>query len=154
LLLGIPAGLTAIGIAVAAWLTWSGTKCAVISWPSTTPSPRFISWLAGIADKVRGLFGNSGNLPGTGNPMGDSGGLKQNQNFKFDPSTSQTKATPINLTLNVDGRTLAQSISEQLDQLYEHATGSPNYNGQSHFGRADGGMTTAHDPLKSLLTMR
>jgi hypothetical protein len=47
---------------------------------------------------------------------------------------------PISLSLNVDGRTLAQSMSEQLEELYEHATGAPSYNGQSHFNRAGGGI--------------
>lgn len=72
-----------------------------------------------------------------------AGDLKKNESYvpmKFDPGTSRTKVTPISLSLNVDGRTLAQSISEQLEQLYEHATGAPSYNGQSHFGRADGGI--------------
>ena len=43
----------------------------------------------------------------------------------FDPGTSRVKATPISMSLNVDGRQLAQSISEQLENLYEHATGAP-----------------------------
>jgi hypothetical protein len=66
-----------------------------------------------------------------------------NKNYtpmRFDPGTSKTKVTPITLSLNVDGRTLAQSISEQLEQLYEHATGAPSYNGQAQFSRADGGI--------------
>jgi hypothetical protein len=50
------------------------------------------------------------------------------------------KPQPITLNLNVDGRTLAQAVTEQLEYLTEHATGSPNYNAQSHFGRADGGI--------------
>jgi hypothetical protein len=50
------------------------------------------------------------------------------------------KPQPISLSLNVDGRTLAQSMTEQLEYLTEHATGAPAYNGQSHFARADGGL--------------
>ena len=50
-------------------------------------------------------------------------------------------AQPISLSLNIDGREIAQTLSEQLEMLYEHATGSPNYNAQSHFGRADGGLS-------------
>jgi hypothetical protein len=60
-------------------------------------------------------------------------------NFLQGPPTTP-KVTPISLSLNVDGRTLAQSMSEQLEQLYEHATGAPSYNEQSHFARADGGI--------------
>jgi hypothetical protein len=40
------------------------------------------------------------------------------------------------------GRSLAQAVSEELGNLHEHATGSPNYNDLSQFGRADGGITT------------
>jgi hypothetical protein len=49
---------------------------------------------------------------------------------------------PITLQLNIDGRALAQAVSEELGQLHEHATGAPASNGQSNFGRADGGITT------------
>jgi hypothetical protein len=98
----------------------------------------FFDWLGSIAGKVKGLFGSSGAPSQFKKDLDDA-----NKNYvpmRFDPGTSQTKATPIALSLNVDGRTLAQSISEQLEQLYEHATGAPSYNGQSHFNRADGGM--------------
>jgi hypothetical protein len=53
------------------------------------------------------------------------------------------KPQPITLNLNMDGRTLAQAVSDVLQDLSEHATGSPNYNGQSQFNRADGGLSTS-----------
>jgi hypothetical protein len=49
---------------------------------------------------------------------------------------------PITLNLNVDGRSLAQAVSEELQKLHEHATGAPAANGLSLFGRADGGITS------------
>jgi hypothetical protein len=49
---------------------------------------------------------------------------------------------PITMNLNIDGRTLAQAVSEDLGQLHEHATGAPAANGLSNFGRADGGITS------------
>jgi hypothetical protein len=52
------------------------------------------------------------------------------------------KLPPITLQLNIDGRTLAQAVSEELGQLHEHATGAPAANGLSNFGRADGGIST------------
>jgi hypothetical protein len=33
------------------------------------------------------------------------------------------------------------SVSEELGQLHEHATGAPAANDLSQFGRADGGIT-------------
>ncbi len=86
-------------------------------------------------DRWKGLGidpGGSGTSPGkTGQPWHPT---------SFDPGTNRTKATPISLSLNVDGRTLAQSISEQLEYLYEHATGAPSYDGSRRFIPADGGM--------------
>jgi hypothetical protein len=90
------------------------------------------------ADKIKGLFGSGGDTGQFKKDLEDAN--KSYVPMRFDPGTSKTKVTPISLSLNVDGRTLAQSISEQLEQLYEHATGAPSYNGQSHFGRADGGI--------------
>jgi hypothetical protein len=96
--------------------------------------------LAGVLDKVKGLFGIGGANAKPVDPNFEDRWDALKHKSLFNPGTSKTKATPISFSLNVDGRTLAQSISEQLEQLYEHATGSPNYNGQSHFGRADGGI--------------
>lgn len=58
----------------------------------------------------------------------------------FSPGEKKQILQPIQMNLNMDGRTLAQAVTEILEDLTEHATGSPNYNGQSHFGRADGGI--------------
>jgi hypothetical protein len=74
-------------------------------------------------------------------PQSDTGGPMTAQPMNFLQGPPTTKVTPITLSLNVDGRTLAQSMSEQLEQLYEHATGAPSYNEQSHFARADGGIS-------------
>jgi hypothetical protein len=137
LVLGIPAGITAIAGAIGAlvYLEWDKIRGYLLAFNDAVT--QFINWLAGIADKIKGLFGSLANPTPNGSPdrMPSLG-----QPMRFDPGTSKTKATPISLSLNVDGRTLAQSISEQLEQLYEHATGAPAYNGQSHFNRADGGI--------------
>jgi hypothetical protein len=50
---------------------------------------------------------------------------------------NQPKATPISMSLNIDGRTLAQALA---DQLYQHATGAPSYDGMQRFIPADGGI--------------
>jgi hypothetical protein len=36
---------------------------------------------------------------------------------------------------------LAQTVIEQMEDITEHATGAPAYNGLSNFGRADGGIS-------------
>ena len=51
------------------------------------------------------------------------------------PTKTQTA-----LSLNIDGRTFAQTMIEEMESLTEHATGTTAYNGQSHFARADGGI--------------
>jgi hypothetical protein len=135
-LAAVPLAISAIVVAIGAFiaLEWDTFKTAIGSVRDALAG--FFSWLGGIAEKIKGLF------PGGG------GQLKKdlddaNRNYvpmRFDPGTTKTKVTPISLSLNVDGRTLAQSISEQLEQLYEHATGAPSANGMGHFGRADSQM--------------
>jgi hypothetical protein len=41
------------------------------------------------------------------------------------------------MSLNIDGRTLAQALA---DQFYQHATGAPSYDGMQRFIPADGGI--------------
>jgi hypothetical protein len=83
----------------------------------------------GFGDALRGLGG------GASGSWDDSA---KKMNFLEGPK-STLKAQPISLSLNIDGRVLAQTTTEQLEYLTEHATGAPSYNGQSHFARADSG---------------
>lgn len=48
-----------------------------------------------------------------------------------------SRAQPISLSLNVDGRTLAQAISEQLENLYGFPTGAPSPDGASRYFAGD-----------------
>jgi hypothetical protein len=87
-----------------------------------------------VGDKLKGMFSNPGNVPG-GDPMG----LKSPTSFH--PGTGTTiKVAPTTINFAIDGRTLGQAVSEQLEFLAEHATGAPAANGLTHFPRADGGM--------------
>jgi len=54
------------------------------------------------------------------------------------PTVTQTA-----FSFNVDGHVLAQTVIEKMEDITEHATGSPNYNARSHFARADGGLATS-----------
>jgi hypothetical protein len=174
LLLGIPAGITAIGVAIGAlgYLEWGKIRGYLLAFNDAITT--FINWLGGIADKIKGIFAGlnmgwgpkrdeSGHMinPGLldkyiwGEPGGKGGGdvdqFKKDledagKNYvpmRFDPGTSRPKLTQTAFSFNVDGRTLAQTVIEQMESLTEHATGSPNYNSVSHFARADGGMTSS-----------
>jgi hypothetical protein len=133
-LLGVPLGLSGIVTAMIALsaLEWEKVRGYLMAFH--TAMDAFIAWLGTIADKLGGLFtnptpkGSEDKMPSLGVPM------------RFDPGTSQTKTTHTAFSFNVDGRVLAQTVIEQMESLTEHATGSPNYNGQSHFARADGGI--------------
>jgi hypothetical protein len=136
-LLGVPLAVSGIVAAVIALgaLEWDRVRGYLLAFNDAMT--RFINWLATIADKIKGLFGGSGG-GATGQHLKDLEDANKNYvPMRFDPGTSKTKVTPISLALNIDGRVLAQSISEQLEQLYEHATGAPSANGMGHFGRAD-----------------
>jgi hypothetical protein len=45
--------------------------------------------------------------------------------MSFHPGTGQARAQPISLSLNVDGRTLAQAVSDLLDRSTTYPTGRP-----------------------------
>jgi hypothetical protein len=138
-LVGIPAAVSGIVVAVVALaaLEWDKVRGYLLAFNQAVTD--FIKNLAIIADSAKGLLKGFGIEPGgSGTSPGKTG--KPWHPTSFDPGTNKIKAQPISLSLNVDGRTLAQSISEQLEYLYEHATGAPAYNGQSHFNRADGGI--------------
>ncbi len=72
----------------------------------------------------------------TGGPM-----RAQPMNFLQGPPI-EIRPQPISFSLNVDGRALAQTTIENMEQMVEQATSSPNYNGLQAFNRADGGMMT------------
>lgn len=53
---------------------------------------------------------------------------------RFDPGQAPIQATPISLSLNVDGRTLAQVVSDKLDALYRYDTSAPAFSGAGRYG--------------------
>ena len=96
----------------------------------------FIDYLASIPAKIAQFFtGGSGK----GAPTTDDLGRVIPS---FHPGDVQPKATPISLSLNVDGRTLAQAMSEKLDDLLRYDTSAPAFNGAGRYGvvmsRGDG----------------
>jgi hypothetical protein len=139
-LLGVPLAVSGIVTAVIALgaLEWDRVRGYLLAFNQAMTD--FISWLASIADKIRGLF-SGGKVEGDfGKNLDDA-----NKNYvpmRFDPGTSKTKATQTAFSLNIDGRTFAQTMIEQMEDITEHAVSAPAYNGQSHFARADSGMAT------------
>lgn len=140
-LIGIPAAIIGLATAIA---TFAALNFAAIS--SGLDSIKlaitsFVDYLASIPGKVtdslKGLFGVTPNGGGGSHPGKDG---KPWHPTSFSPGNGTVKATPISMSLNVDGRTLAQSISEQLEYLHEHATGAPSADGMRKFIPADGGM--------------
>jgi hypothetical protein len=90
----------------------------------------FIGWLESIVGKAKGLFSNPGR-------DGDSVGRGMNLPMRFVPGERQTKTQPMSISLNVDGRTLAQAVSDQLEQLYGFPTGAPSPDGSGRFFAGD-----------------
>lgn len=124
------------------WLASNSIAEAVSGWFNFNVLEPIRKWLSStsISDAIVGALKNffsGGSKGGDKTDPANKGLLQLN---RFDPGTSKIKAAPISLSLNVDGRTLAQSISEQLEYLYEHATGAPSHDGYRRFAPADGGM--------------
>jgi hypothetical protein len=97
--------------------------------------PRLWNYLTGPKETGDALKPEKQSL--TGEPM-----RAQPMNFLQGPPPTTPKVTQTAFSFNVDGRVLAQTIIEQMENLTEHATGSPNANELSHFARADSGMAS------------
>jgi hypothetical protein len=93
----------------------------------------FIDKLLGIAGKIGGMFSNP-NKSGEGG--GDSVGKGLNQPMNFMPGHAGPKQPQLAISLNIDGRTLAQSVSDELTALHAFATGAATPSGA---GRRLGG---------------
>lgn len=87
--------------------------------------------LKSVWDKITALF-SAFTKPENKTPTIDDQGLLHYN--RFEPGGHQTKPQSISLSLNVDGRTLARAISEQMDALYRYQTSTPAFNGTQRFG--------------------
>lgn len=141
---GIPALILATVVAIG---TFIELKWGLLSWyidlvskGVTSLIESFTGLYAKIWEIIKAIssftgkaFTNPGNVPPTGDPSGAAP-------MKFNPADIKVKANPITLALNIDGRTLAQTISQEIDYLHEHPTSAPSYDNTSRFGPADGGI--------------
>jgi hypothetical protein len=76
-------------------------------------------------------------------PQSFTDGPMRAQPMNFLQGPPKPTVTHTAFSFNVDGRTLAQTLIEQIESLSEHATSAPSYNGLQAFNRADGGLATS-----------
>ncbi len=94
----------------------------------------FIDRIIGLAGKIGGMFSN----PNKGGESGDSVGSGLNQPMNFNPGAREAPKQQFALSLNIDGRTLAQSVSDEMTSLYAFATGGSASDGLGY--RQGGGF--------------
>jgi len=133
-LAGVATVAGGVALAITA-IAGSVTALVAINWDSITSMfngigsaiSSFIAYLAKIYGQIGGLF-SGGSSKGPATSTDDYGRIIPQS---FHPGNSQPKPTPISLSLNVDGRTLGQAVSESLSELMLFPTGAPAANGWS-----------------------
>ncbi|MEY9460576.1 hypothetical protein ABH973_000989 [Bradyrhizobium ottawaense] len=123
------AGVT--GLAGIAWEKMSamfdGIKNAISS---------FIDALDNILGKIGWMFGFGNNkVPGIEDHSPHRDPMKHPMMFM--PGSGQSKARPLSIALNIDGRTLAQAVSDQLESLYGFPTVAPSPDGSGRYFAGD-----------------
>jgi len=84
--------------------------------------------------KLLGILGSPFGIdPGGSHTAPGVTGRPSKEKTRFEPGQAPIQATPISLSLNVDGRTLAQVMSDKLDALYRYDTSSPAFNGGGRY---------------------
>lgn len=141
-------GIALVGIGAAALITFAGIPGLVLGVGAAVAALVAMNWAAitsgfdtvrtaisGLIDYLMSIPGKISNFFTGGTPVSpkvdDQGLMHLN---RFEPGNVQPKATPISLSLNVDGRTLAQAVSEKLDDLLRYDTSAPAFNGAGRYG--------------------
>jgi hypothetical protein len=141
-------GIALVGIGAAALITFAGIPGLVLGVGAAVAALVAMNWAAitsgfdtvrtaisGLIDYLMSIPGKFSNFFTGGTPASpkvDDLGRVIPQSFH--PGTDHPKATPISLSLNVDGRMLARAVSEQLENLMRYDTSAPAFNGASHYG--------------------
>lgn len=111
--------------------------------PVMTAISQFIDWIGSIVASIGKFFDLSQflkhktNFEGSG-PSGGGGGVLP---ANFTPGNRPQTVIQNNLSLNIDGRQLAQAMSDAFEDLYNHPTGAPAPNGWNSFRSVDGNIT-------------
>jgi hypothetical protein len=147
---GIPGIIVGVGLAAAALIAIKWDSITSIFDTIKTALSGFVDYLMGIPGKLKGLLPDAGWGPsrdGNGrmkNPgkfdkflWGDPADPGPAKKMMFSPGSSEAKPQPVSLSLNVDGRTLAQAISSQLSDLMNFPTGAPTADGYSRWHDGD-----------------
>jgi hypothetical protein len=130
-LAGLPLLITAAAGAIATFiaLNWGAIKTGFDTVRAAISG--FIDWIATIPSRVKDFFSGFGkDAPQQVYP----GGTLRQKNSFFDPGTRPQKSQPISLSLSIDGRTLAEVMSEKLDDLLRYDTSAPAFNGAGRYG--------------------
>lgn len=152
-LAGLPALLTAGAVAIAAFiaLNWKQvttdfsnlgsaiSNLSSIAWKGLVEMfdgiknaiSSFIAAISSLYDKAKSLFSS------TVKQGNDIMAAPSAAPMAFHPGTQALRAQPISMSLNIDGRTLAQAISDQLTRLYGYPTGAPTDNDSASWSSAD-----------------
>lgn len=135
----------ASGIGSLAVLAWDSVASGLNTISSAIS--KFIEWLKSLnpfgAKEAPGGWKNWGGVdhPGGMSPApfkkssylgGDGGASIIPANFTTGGDKKQI-LQPVTITLNMDGRMMAQAMGDVLQDYYEHPTGSPSPDGLSHF---------------------
>jgi hypothetical protein len=164
--IGLIAGAVTVvaGLAVVNWDAIKAGASSVVSAFDAIGAAinSFVSSIAAIPGKIKSLLPSFGGAPavddlggiGTGGKLGTEGahgaigpdgipgaaGQKQSWNV-IPPPRNQTPIV-LSSTLNLDGRTLADQMSEHLASLFEHPISAPASNGLAYYTSPDSGWST------------
>ena len=132
----IAGAIAAVAAAVGTFIALEWTKIKAIFDGITSAISGFIDQIVALYDKVKGFFiPRQGDAPQFNKDLDDAN--KMYTPMRFDPSNGGGGAKHITLSLNVDGRTLAQVVSEQLSELTEFPSMAPAADGVSRWHAGD-----------------
>lgn len=98
----------------------------------------FVDAIVGIYNRAKSIFSLPSTTPAKPGEPKDAAPLPMGAlPMRFDPSTNRPRPQQIALSLNVDGHTLAQSISDHLADLLGFPTGAPAPDGSGRYYAGD-----------------
>jgi hypothetical protein len=152
---GIPGIIIGVGLAAAALIAINWQAITSIFDSVKTAIASFIEFLMSIPGKLRGLLPDAGwgperdesghmKKPGVFDKYlwGDPADSAPKKNMMFNPGSSQPKATPVQLSLSVDGRVLGQTVQEILGDLMNFPSQAPTADGYSRWHDADHNLSS------------
>jgi hypothetical protein len=101
----------------------------------SAPKGDVLPW---ASDKLLDLFRDKTPVPQKQSIQGEGFGGARLIPTSFNPGDKKQVLQPIQMNLNIDGRTLAQAITEILQDLTNHPTAAPAPNGQLMSRSVDG----------------